>query len=196
MLPRRKLHEAAPPHAWCIGPESRLLNSDRLSSASCAFIALGSNLDNPAAHIARALREIAALPDTELVHTSSLYESAPVGYSTQPNFINAVAEIETALAPRALLDHLLRVEQSHGRRREFPNAPRTLDLDILLYGEDVIREPGLAIPHPRMHERAFVMVPLAEIAPDAFIPGAGTARELLKTVNVRSLVRVPSEVRG
>ena len=166
------------------------------SAASRAFIALGSNLDHPAAHVAWALREIAALPDTELVRTSSFYESAPVGYGAQPDFINAVAEIETSLAPRALLDHLLRVEQNHGRRRQFPNSPRTLDLDIVLYGGQTIREPGLTIPHPRMHERAFVVVPLAEIAPEAPIPGHGVARDLLNRVDAQSVVRLPSECRG
>jgi 2-amino-4-hydroxy-6-hydroxymethyldihydropteridine diphosphokinase len=172
------------------------LTRDNRSAAFRAFIALGSNLDGPAAHVARALREIAALPDTELVRTSSFYESPPVGYSAQPHFINAVAEIETSLAPRALLDQLLRVEQDHGRRRQFPNSPRTLDLDIVLYGEQAIREPGLTIPHPRMHERAFVVVPLVEIAPEAPIPGRGMARDLLNTVDAQSVVRLPSEFRG
>ena len=91
---------------------------------------------------------------------------------------------------RALLDGLLAIERAHGRVREFPNAPRTLDLDVLLYGGEVVREPGLAIPHPRLHERAFVVVPLAEIAPDADVPGRGRARDLLQNVDTKSVVRL------
>ena len=111
------------------------------------------------------------LPDTRLARVSSLYRTAPVGYADQPEFVNAVARIETALEPRALLDALLKIERRHGRVREFPNAPRTLDLDIALYDDVTVDEAGLTIPHPRMHERAFVMVPLAEIAPDLEIGG-------------------------
>jgi 2-amino-4-hydroxy-6-hydroxymethyldihydropteridine diphosphokinase len=155
-----------------------------------AFVGLGSNLDQPERHIARGLRDIEALHDTTLVRSSALYRSAAVGYRDQPDFINAVAEVRTALAPRALLDHLLAIERAHGRVRAFPNAPRTLDLDIVLYGDRVVREPGLVIPHPRMHERAFVVVPLAEIAPDALIPGRGSARELLSRIDAGSVTRM------
>ncbi|MGQ0751820.1 MAG: 2-amino-4-hydroxy-6-hydroxymethyldihydropteridine diphosphokinase [Betaproteobacteria bacterium] len=155
-----------------------------------AFVALGSNLDRPEHHIARGLREMEALPATTLVRSSALYRSAAVGHRDQPDFINAVAELRTTLAPRALLDHLLAIERAHGRLRAFPNAPRTLDLDIVLYGNRVVREPGLVIPHPRMHERAFVMVPLAEIAPDAVIPGRGSARGLLGGVDGGSVTRM------
>lgn len=156
-----------------------------------AFVALGSNLDAPDRHIAAGLREIGALPDTTLVRNSSLYRSAPVGYRDQPHFINAVAEVRTSLSPRALLDELLAIERRHGRVRQFPNSPRTLDLDVVLYGDQVVREPGLAIPHPRMHERAFVVVPLLEIAPEVVVPGHGAARDLLGRVDEASLVRLP-----
>lgn len=130
------------------------------------------------------------LPDTRLARVSSLYRSAPVGYLDQPDFTNAVAQIETALTPRALLDQLLAIERRYGRVRDFPNSPRTLDLDILLYGEWIVQEPALTIPHPRMHERAFVLVPLAEVAQDAVIPGRGRARELVAHVDTGGLIKL------
>jgi len=148
-----------------------------------AYIALGGNLENPAAQVRAGFGALAALASTKLIAQSSLYRSAPVGYAHQPDFINAVAAIETALAPRALLDALLAIERSHGRVRDFPNAPRTLDLDVLLYGDLQLHELGLTIPHPRMHERAFVLLPLAEIAPRCFIPGRGAVIELLRTID-------------
>lgn len=143
------------------------------------FIALGSNLQQPAVQIRRGFAALAALPLTNLLKCSSLYASAPVGYADQPDFVNAVASIETTLKPRQLLDALLATEIEHGRRREILNGPRTLDLDLLLYGDLQHREAGLTIPHPRMHERAFVLLPLTEIAPDCVIPGKGPAREWL-----------------
>lgn len=155
-----------------------------------AFIALGSNLDDPERQIGNGLRELAALPETRLVSASSLYRSAPVGYLDQPDFVNAVACIETTLKPRALLDHLLAIERRSGRVREFPNAPRTLDLDIVVYGDLVLDGPGLTIPHPRMYERAFVIVPLAEIAPGALIPGRGSVRSVLRSVDAASVVKL------
>ena len=130
-----------------------------------AYIALGSNLDDPAAQVTAALAALAALPQSRLCAQSSLYRTAPVGYADQPDFINAAAAIETALAPRVLLDALLALEVARGRARQFANAPRTLDLDLLLYGERQMDEPGLTLPHPRMHARAFVLEPLAELAP-------------------------------
>jgi 2-amino-4-hydroxy-6-hydroxymethyldihydropteridine diphosphokinase len=160
------------------------------SAAVTAFIALGSNIDGPEQQIGRGLSEIGALPQSRLARVSSLYRSAPVGYRNQPDFINAVAAVETTLAPRALLDHLLAIVRAHGRVREFPNAPRTLDLDIILYGARALQEPGLAIPHPRMHERAFVIVPLVEIAPDATVPGRGRAGDLLAGVDAASVARL------
>ena len=159
-----------------------------------ACVALGANIGDPAQNIAAGFAALAVLPGTRLVTRSSLYRSAPVGYADQPDFINAVAKIETALAPQALLDALLAIERAHGRVREFPNAPRTLDLDIVLYGDEVVHEPGLTIPHARMLERAFVMVPLAEIAPDAMVPGHGCVRDLAARVDagsVAQLLRVP-----
>jgi len=144
-----------------------------------AFVGLGSNLDDPESQIRRALAALGRLPLTRLLAPSSLYRSAPVGYSGQPDFINAVAEVQTGLAPRALLEALQAIEQAHGRKRAFRNAPRTLDLDLLLYDDAAISEPGLDVPHPRMHERAFVLAPLTEIAPGCAIPGKGPAADWL-----------------
>lgn len=140
-----------------------------------AFIGLGSNLEDPRGQLLRAFAEIEMLPDTRLVARSSLYRSAPLGYPDQPEFVNAVAKIATALTPQALLQALLEIEHRHGRERVFRNAPRTLDMDVLLYDDKQLHEHGLTIPHPQMHLRAFVLQPLLEIAPDAGIPGIGRA---------------------
>lgn len=154
------------------------------------FIALGANLGEPASQIASALTALAALPQSRLGARSSLYRSEPAGFTGQPDFINAVARLDTALAPRALLDALLAIEQAHGRTRAFRNAPRTLDLDILLYGDLVLDQPGLHLPHPRLHERAFVLLPLAEIAPATVIPGRGRIDALLARINAGAVRRL------
>ncbi len=161
---------------------------------AAVYVGLGSNLNDPVAQIRAGLEELAMLPDTRLARVSSLYHSAPVGYARQPDFTNAVAQIETALAPRALLDALLAIERRHGRVRDFANAPRTLDLDVILYGNEVVQEAGLTIPHPRMHERAFVLVPLGEIAPEAIVPGRGRVSDLLPAVDTASLTRIGTTV--
>lgn len=148
-----------------------------------AYIALGSNLKNPQHQLQQGFAALARMPRTQLVAQSSLYRSAPVGYADQPDFVNAAAAVTTELEPRALLDALLNIEREHGRVREVPNGPRTLDLDLVLYGERVINEPGLTVPHPRMAQRAFVIVPLAEIAPDARVPGLGRVLDLLHGVD-------------
>jgi 2-amino-4-hydroxy-6-hydroxymethyldihydropteridine diphosphokinase len=145
-----------------------------------AAIGLGANLNDPAAQVEYAFAELDRLPATRLLARSSLYASAPVGYVDQPDFINAVALVETGLAPRALLAGLLDIEHRHGRERSFRNAPRTLDLDLLLYGDAHFHEEGLSLPHPRMTERAFVLLPLLEIDPDCRIPGRGRASEWLE----------------
>ncbi len=155
-----------------------------------AFIALGSNLGDAAAHVRSGFAALAALPRTAVSARSSLYLSAPVGYADQNDFVNAVAAIATTLTPRALLEALLMSENQHGRVREFLNAPRTLDLDLLVYGDLQLHEPGLTIPHPRMHQRAFVLVPLAEIAPDCVVPGRGALRELLRAVDPGTVRRI------
>ena len=155
-----------------------------------AYIALGSNLDNPKMQIQDAFAELDEIELTRLLQTSSLYASAPWGYAYQPDFVNAVAAVETELPPRRLLDELLKIETWHGRERSFANAPRTLDLDIALYGDDIVDEESLKIPHPRMHQRAFVLAPLAEIAPALVIPGQGAIAKLLERCNDPSLKRI------
>ena len=147
--------------------------------AEKAFIGLGANIGDPGRQLRNALAALDGIPGTRLMRASSLWRTAPVGYAAQPDFVNAVAEVETAQAPRALLEALLAIEKRFGRERSFANAPRTLDLDLLLYGDRVLSEQGLELPHPRMHERAFVLAPLAEIAPDIAIPGKGSAAALL-----------------
>ena len=155
-----------------------------------AFIGLGANLGEPETQVRTAIAALGKLPKTRLVRASSLYRSAPVGYRDQPEFVNAVAEIETELGPDALLKDLLAIEARFGRTRSFPNAPRTLDLDLLLYGDRIIAQPGLVVPHPRMDERAFVLAPLAEIAPDTIVPGKGTAAALLSACKPQDMAKL------
>ena len=153
-----------------------------MNDAVRAVVALGSNLDEPERQVRTAFDEIAALPHTRLLAKSRLYNTEPVGYRDQPPFVNACALVETSLEPRALLDRLLAIEQRHGRVREIRNGPRTLDLDIVVYADKVVDEPGLMIPHPRAHERAFVLEPLVEVWPEAVIAGKGVAKDLLSKV--------------
>lgn len=148
-------------------------------SSETAYIGLGSNLDDPVGQVRKGLRELRDLPHTQWVASSSLYRTAPIGKSNQPDFINAVAVLTTALSARELLTELQALETGHGRLRGERNGPRTLDLDLLLLGERVIREPGLEVPHPRMHERAFVLLPLQEVNPAAVIPGHGNIAALV-----------------
>lgn len=138
-------------------------------SATNAYIALGANLADRLATMRHAVRRLGELG--QVVAASSLYETAPVGYLDQPPFLNAVVALATALPAHGLLASLLAIEHDLGRTRSFPNAPRTLDLDLLLYGDAVLTTPNLILPHPRLHERAFVLVPLAEIAPAVQHPG-------------------------
>jgi 2-amino-4-hydroxy-6-hydroxymethyldihydropteridine diphosphokinase len=154
---------------------------------TAALVALGSNLEPRAEHIERALRELKVLPGTRLVASSALHETAPVDCPPGSGpFLNAVALLETDLPPRALLGALQALESIHGRTRGAPNAPRTLDLDLLLHGETVLREPDLVLPHPRMHERRFVLAPAAEVAPALRHPLLRrTLRELLEALPVQ-----------
>jgi len=130
-----------------------------------AYVGIGSNLDEPRRQVLEAFSELDQLPHTRVVKKSSLYRSAPMGHAGQPDFINAVAQLETGLPADRLLAELQEVERRHGRERSFPNAPRTLDLDILLFGNATMQSSVLTIPHPRMHQRAFVLKPLLEIDP-------------------------------
>ena len=131
-----------------------------------AFIGIGANIGNRRETLLRAVERIDGAPSLRVVSQSTLHETDPVGVTDQPRFLNGVIEVETDLEPRDLLDRLLEIEQEFGRRRSRRRGPRTLDLDLLLYGDRIIEEPDLQVPHPRMHERDFVLEPLAEIAPD------------------------------
>ncbi|HEY3325684.1 MAG TPA: 2-amino-4-hydroxy-6-hydroxymethyldihydropteridine diphosphokinase [Novimethylophilus sp.] len=155
-----------------------------------AFIALGSNLQHPAMQVSRALERLAELPATRVTRQSSLYCTAPIGYDNQPDFINAAAEVSTALSPLELLRALLALEAGFGRERPFPNAPRVLDLDLLLYDDQVMHTPELTLPHPRLHERGFVLFPLAEIAPDLEIPGKGRVSDLLRASSDQGVEKI------
>lgn len=155
-----------------------------------AYIALGSNLADPAQQVLRAFDALNHLPHSQLLARSSLYLTAPVGYADQPDFINAVAHISTELTPAQLLSAVLDIEHQFGRERTFQNAPRILDLDVLLYDNVQQHETGLTLPHPRMHERAFVLVPLAEIAPDISIPGREHINTDLQAVQNQDLHQV------
>jgi len=144
-----------------------------------AFIGLGSNLGEPESKVRQGIADLAELPQVQLVAASSLYRTSPVGNADQPDFVNAVAQVSTELSPLILLAAMLAIERHNGRERSFRNAPRTLDLDLLLYDANTIATEGLSVPHPRMHERAFVLVPLIEIAPACVIPGWGSAADCL-----------------
>ena len=155
-----------------------------------AFVGVGANLGDPAAQVRAAIAALAALPGTLLVTASSLYRTAPVGYADQPDFVNAAALLETALAPRALLEALQAIEARSGRARSFKDAPRALDLDLLLYGEEALDEPDLVVPHPRLHRRAFALAPVVEIDPAAVIPGRGPARDWLARCTDQRVARI------
>lgn len=157
---------------------------------TAAFIGLGANLGQPRRQLEAAIAEIDRLPHTRVVRRSSFYRSAPLGYSDQPEYVNAVVQVETGLPAERLLAELQAIERAHGRERNFPNAPRTLDLDLLMLGNLEMTSPHLQLPHPRMHERAFVLIPLVEIDPRAVVPGHGAAKELLRKCGHQSLERI------
>lgn len=146
-----------------------------------AFVGLGGNVGAAVTTLRAAIGDLSALPDTQLLRASKLYRTPAWGMEDQPDFVNAVAMLETQLAPQALLEHLLAIERIHGRSRDADLrwGPRTLDLDLLLYGDAVIDEPGLHVPHPQLHKRAFALQPLVEIAPETVIPGVGRAGDAL-----------------
>lgn len=154
------------------------------------YIGLGSNLQQPAQQVRQALHELATIPDCRLLAQSSLYRSPPLGPQDQPDFINAVAAIETSLSPHALLDALQAIEQTHQRQRTRHWGPRTLDLDLLLYGDQEINDTRLQLPHPGLRQRAFVLYPLDEIAPRLQVPGLGPLSELLRAVPAQGLHRI------
>ena len=144
-----------------------------------ACIGLGGNVGDAVATLRAALHDLDTLPETRLLRASRLYRTPAWGLAEQPDFVNAAALVDTALGARELLDGLLAIERAFGRERRERWGPRVLDLDLLLYGEATIDEPGLRVPHPHLHERVFALVPLLEVAPDAVIPGLGPARDAL-----------------
>jgi 2-amino-4-hydroxy-6-hydroxymethyldihydropteridine diphosphokinase len=149
-----------------------------------AYIGLGANLGDREGSIRTAIERLGAHPDVTVVAVSEMRETEPVGIVDQPRFVNAAAAVETELGPRDLLDVLLAVERELGRTRTGPRyGPRTIDLDLLLYGEEVVDEPGLTVPHPRLHERRFALEPLADLDPGLVVPGRGPLEALLAAVH-------------
>ncbi len=157
------------------------------------FIGLGSNLNAPATQIKTAIRALDSLNAVQVWRQSSLYRSPPMGPQDQPDYVNAVVEVETDLSAPALLGVLQQIEQQQGRVRHRHWGERTIDLDILLYGAQQWDEPNLLIPHPGLAERAFVLYPLAEIAPDLVVPGLGTIQSLVARCPQNRLVRLESQ---
>ena len=146
-----------------------------------AYVGLGANLGPREVTLLRAVDLLAAEPRIEILAVSRLRETEPLGNTDQPEFLNGAVAVETSLSPRELLDALLRAEQELGRTREGERwGPRTIDLDLLVYGDEIVDEPGLCVPHPRLHERRFVLEPLVDLEPEVAIPGVGKAAELLK----------------
>ena len=145
------------------------------------FIGIGANLGDARATVAKAIAALNALPQTRLLAQSSLYGSAPID-SSGDDYVNAVAELESSLDAASLLQHLQAIELAHGRERPYRNAPRTLDLDLLLYGEEEINTVDLQVPHPRMTERAFVLLPLLQLSAEISIPGKGRAQDFVAAV--------------
>lgn len=154
-----------------------------------AYVGLGANLGDACAALEAALRALEALPDTQVLRRSSLYRSAPID-SSGPDYLNAVAELRSGLSPLELLHALQAIERDHGRERPYRNAPRTLDLDLLLHDDLRLDTPELTLPHPRAHQRAFVLLPLAELAPAMQIPGRGRVADLLAQVRDQSIEKV------
>lgn len=148
-----------------------------------AYVGIGANLGDREATMREALARLAEVDGVRVVAVSSFRETDPVGLLDQPRFLNAAAELETALSPHELLAALLAVERSLGRTRDGPRyGPRTIDLDLLLYGEEIVAEPGLTVPHPRLHERAFALEPLRELDPELAVPGRGPLETLLRNL--------------
>jgi len=154
-----------------------------------AFVGIGANLGDARANVLDALARLDAYPGCRVATASGCWRTAPVD-SSGDDYINAVAAVDTELDAHALLAALMDIEQAHGRERPYRNAPRTLDLDLLLYGDAVIDTPTLTVPHPRMHERAFVLAPLLEIAPDVVIPGRGRGVDHLPGVADQAIVKL------
>jgi 2-amino-4-hydroxy-6-hydroxymethyldihydropteridine diphosphokinase len=160
-----------------------------LNGAEQVFVGVGSNLGDPIAHVRQALGLLAGMPMTRFVAASALYRSAPVD-ATGPDFVNAVVELRTTLPPHTLLAQLQAIERQLGRERPYRHAPRTLDLDLLLYGQRSLRSPTLTLPHPRMFERAFVLAPLAELAPDLTCADGRNMQQVLAALQDQSVEKL------
>lgn len=156
-------------------------------TAVTAYISLGSNLEAPEQQVLSAVEQIAEIPDTELIATSRLYRSYPVGPGDQDDYINAVVAVKTALQPLPLLDATQAIENAHGRKRIIRWGSRTLDLDILLYGDEIIHSERLVVPHKEMHWRNFVLLPLADITPELVLPSGQNLQKLLQTIGEEGL---------
>lgn len=160
------------------------------SNGERAYVGLGANLGDPQAQLTRALNALAQLPKCKLLRTSSFYRTAPVD-AEGPDYLNAVVELQTCLSPIDLLMQLQAIENDAGRERPFRNAPRTLDLDLLLYGEQVLSSPELELPHPRMHQRAFVLAPLSELLPERILIATGlSVRESSHLIHSQRIERL------
>jgi 2-amino-4-hydroxy-6-hydroxymethyldihydropteridine diphosphokinase len=155
-----------------------------------AYIGLGSNLDHPREQLLRALDELDCIPESRLGKISSLYASPPMGPQDQPDYVNAVAQLHTGLMPLELLDALQAIEEMHHRQRGERWGARSLDLDLLLYGDEIIDQDRLTVPHPGITQRRFVLQPLAEIAPELQLPGLGTPRTLLEACPQQALRKI------
>jgi len=160
-----------------------------------AYVGLGSNLDDPLTHVRQAFRDLDAIPQSRGVARSPLYRSKPLGPQDQPDYINAAAALETTLSADDLLRALQAIEAAHGRIRQQRWGPRTLDLDLLLYGDLVRQDSDLTLPHPRLHERAFVLGPLYAIAPGLVIPGRGAVRRLLRACSRSGIELLGADVK-
>jgi 2-amino-4-hydroxy-6-hydroxymethyldihydropteridine diphosphokinase len=160
-----------------------------VTHGTLACVGLGANLGDAHATLAAAIDELSRLPHTVMGGVSPTYRSAPID-ATGPDYLNAVVALRTDLMPLALLAQLQRIEHDHGRERSVRNAPRTLDLDLLLYGEQSIDSPELTVPHPRLHQRAFVLLPLADLLPAAVIPGIGPIAQCLPAVADQRIERI------
>ena len=158
-------------------------------SVTACYIGIGSNLGDARANVEHAIARLGQLNDTRLVAQSSLFRTAPVEAGGD-DYVNAVARIDTQLTPERLLQELQAIEQDFGRERPYRNAPRTLDLDILLYGTQTVSTPALQVPHPRMTQRAFVLIPLLQLAPFLTIPGQGPAHTFVPGVAGQSIQKI------
>ncbi|RKZ70455.1 MAG: 2-amino-4-hydroxy-6-hydroxymethyldihydropteridine diphosphokinase [Gammaproteobacteria bacterium] len=154
------------------------------------YIGLGSNLDDPQSQLKKAIIAMEMVPSTSVAKTSSFYRSKPVGPQDQPNYVNAVVELDTELSASVLLDYLQAIENDQGRERKVKWGARTLDLDILLFGDEIINDDRLQIPHVEMQNRGFVLLPLNEIFPDCIIPGVGSVSSLLQQDNADDLIKL------